>query len=99
VRARLEAASLLVTVTNTGPGGGGGRVPTGPGNEARGGLGLGLGNTRERLRHTYGPEASLELETLADGGCLVTLLAPLRRGADENGDVSRAARVLEEGVP
>jgi hypothetical protein len=97
VNAAVDGPLLRVAVTNTGPEWGDGpRSParegaaalraTGHGDEAEGGaqngLGLGLGNTRERLRHAYGPGASLVLETRSDGGCRVTMLAPLRRGSN-----------------
>jgi two-component system LytT family sensor kinase len=43
------------------------------------GHGIGLANIQARLRHLYGEEAGLRLETLEDGGAQVRLWLPTRR--------------------
>jgi sensor histidine kinase YesM len=40
--------------------------------------GIGLANTEERLRHLYGDEGRLTLESPPEGGARVTLEIPFR---------------------
>ncbi len=46
----------------------------------REGRGIGLANTRARLRELYGPVSTLSLANHPEGGAIVTLSLPLRRG-------------------
>ena len=45
------------------------------------GQGIGLSNTRARLRRLYGPEASLGLESVENGGTRALIRIPMRRPA------------------
>jgi sensor histidine kinase YesM len=45
--------------------------------------GVGLSNTRGRLRELYGEQASMKLGTPKNGGFLVELQIPWRRGTTE----------------
>ncbi len=55
------------------------RVRDGGGGVARAGHGIGLGNAGARLRHLYGDAAGVRLETLPEGGSVVTVWLPARR--------------------
>jgi signal transduction histidine kinase len=54
------------------------RVRDGGGGVARAGHGIGLGNVGARLRHLYGDEAGVRLDTSPNGG-VVTVWLPARR--------------------
>jgi signal transduction histidine kinase len=49
---------------------------------ARPGMGTGVSNTRERLRHAFGDEASLTLASRDAGGVCATVCLPVRRDPD-----------------
>jgi len=75
ILSRRDRDQLVVTVTDDGAG-----LPA----EIESSGGQGLANTRERLRVLYGPAASLQLNTTADG-TVATLRVPYRelsRGSD-----------------
>jgi two-component system, LytTR family, sensor kinase len=66
VSASHESGRLLLRVTDDGPG-----APPGPVTE-----GIGLSNTRERLRHLYGDDYTLEYGNAPGGGFRVSLTFP-----------------------
>jgi two-component system LytT family sensor kinase len=70
VRAARAEAALVLEVIDRGAGRAQPRVH---------GTGVGLANTRARLRHLYGPAASLALETEADGTTVARVVLPYRR--------------------
>ncbi len=74
VRAAREGATLCLEVIDTG---------SRPARRGVGGHGVGLANTRARLRHLYGPDGRLELETAADGTTTARVLLPYRRLREE----------------
>lgn len=45
--------------------------------------GVGIANVRSRLDHMFGPDASLTIVELDEGGCRVDLSLPLRKGFDD----------------
>jgi LytS/YehU family sensor histidine kinase len=48
--------------------------------------GFGLKNTRERLRHLYGDEHSLEIKEAKNGGAVVDLIIPFKESAVKDYD-------------
>ena len=72
VRAHASARALHIEVADDGVG-----LTSSPVDPA---AGIGLRNSRERLRHSYGADASLVLEPRTGGGTLATVSLPLRRG-------------------
>jgi signal transduction histidine kinase len=82
-RVRIEArrlddvagARLQLSVTDDGPG-----IATN-GSKGNGG-GIGLANTRERLRHHFGPAQRLDLRAVEGGGLRVLVELPFRHGAE-----------------
>ena len=74
VEATLDGDVLVVEVRDNGPGLGAGA--------SRAGSGTGVSNTRERLLHACGEEASLTLANGAGGGARATVRLPVRRDPD-----------------
>jgi sensor histidine kinase YesM len=76
ITARREGDLLHLSVSDNG---------RGPETDAEGKLkeGVGLSNTRGRLRELYGEQASMKLGTPKNGGFLVELQIPWRRGTTE----------------
>ncbi len=74
VRAARQGATLCLEVIDTG---------SRPARRGVGGHGVGLANTRARLRHLYGPDGRLELETAADGTTTARVLLPYRPVREE----------------
>jgi len=74
VSAARSGDSLHLAVTDTGPG---------PIVVRSGRGGIGLGNTRERLRHLYGPAASVDLEARPGGGSVVRVVLPYHAARGE----------------
>ena len=74
IGATADDGWLDVVVSNTGP-------PPGTAPVRSSGTGVGLENTRARLRHFYGADATLELHARAEGGHVVRIRAPLRSHA------------------
>jgi hypothetical protein len=71
VRARLDGDDLALRVENDGPAAAGGE---------RDGHGLGLRNTRERLEAVYGPDHEFSFASRPEGGAVVEIRLPARRG-------------------
>ena len=67
IAARLDGASLVLSVTDNGPG-----LAQPDANSA----GVGLANTRERLRTMFANAASLSLEAAPGGGAMATIRLP-----------------------
>lgn len=70
VTARAADARLTIRVENDGA----------AGEAVEEGAGIGLANVRERLAALYGADGTLDIERRPDGGALVTVTLPLRRG-------------------
>jgi hypothetical protein len=69
VRAAREGATLRIDVEDRGEG---------PAQPRVRGAGVGLANTRARLRHLYGAEARLDLESVSGGATVARLTVPYR---------------------
>ena len=74
VEASEAGGVLTIEVCDDGPG-----LSAGP---SRPGTGTGVPNTRERLQHAFGDEASLTLEPRESGGLCATVRLPARRHPD-----------------
>ncbi len=74
IEGRSEGESIYIVVRDNGPGLGGAPLREG----------IGLANTRERLAQLYGTGQSFTIENGADGGAVVTIMLPLRRGEEED---------------
>lgn len=67
IRALPEGDNLVLTVSDDGPG---------SGTPMLAGKGIGLSNTRDRLKHLYGPRGVLRAENRAPHGVIVTVQLP-----------------------
>lgn len=82
VDARVSGGSLIMTVLDNGPG------PSAPSRSR--GAGLGIKNLRARLERLYDSSAELVLSEAPGGGCLATLVMPVR--TDERQQLSHGSR-------
>ncbi len=77
ISAKRDHGSLRIEVRDNGPG-----LPAISKPNGRAREGVGLANTRERLAQLYGGSHRLELKNAPDGGLVVTLEIPARRGPE-----------------
>ena len=75
VSASEDDGVLAISICDNGAGLGGASSP---------GSGTGIRNTRERLWHAYGDDASLEVADQAEGGVCVSVRLPIRRDPDHD---------------